>query len=123
MSAATLNRSTANNRAHFGSALCAARTTKRWSQEYLGLEMGVSQAAVAAWESGTNIPNNETIFKLEARLSLRAGQLSQHLGVLPLGASRPGRFGVIEAILRDHQISEENKRVLLATYHAMVAQR
>lgn len=109
-------------RARFGSALQSARTAKQWSQEHLGAEVGVSQAAVASWESGVNAPREETVFRLEARLGVRAGQLSQHLGFLPLGAARPNKVGVVEAILVDTRLTQENRRVLLAAYNAMVAQ-
>lgn len=105
-------------RSNFGAALYSARTDKQWSQEHLGLEVGVSQAAVAAWEAGVNVPAPPTVFQLEVRLGLRAGQLSQHLDFLPLGAPRPTKVDVVEAILRS-DLSHENKQVLIATYNVM----
>lgn len=86
----------------------------------LGREVGVSQAAVAAWENCVNEPPSEMVFKLEQKLALRPGALSSHLGYLPLSvtASR-AKPDTIEAILRDSHLGEVEKKAMLGLYRSL----
>jgi transcriptional regulator with XRE-family HTH domain len=108
-------------RRDFGRAVQEARAEREWSQEYLGNQVGASQAAVAAWEKAVNVPDPETVFRLERTLGLRAGELSIHLGFLPLNARdvKIPKADVVESILRDPRLGDVERRALLAAYRSL----
>jgi transcriptional regulator with XRE-family HTH domain len=109
-------------RATFGAAIRSARLDAAVSQEALGAQLGSSQASVASWERGTYIPDPEVVFRLERKLGVRPGALSQHLGYLPIeaaGGTLVPTVDVAEAILKDTHLGEAEKRGLIAAYRAM----
>lgn len=108
-----------DRRRKFGAALRAARTTADMSQDRLGAQVGKTQAAIAAWETGENVPEPDVVFRLERVLGLSAGQLSQHLGFVPAGTASVGQ-DVISAIVADRRLTESMRTALIAAYQALV---
>lgn len=87
-----------------------------WLGEELGAHLGtkaVSQSAVSAWIQGTSTPEPAVVFGLEHVLGLRPGQLSRHLGYLPVDA-KPPVGGVEQAIRDDATLPTAARKALLA---------
>lgn len=61
---------------------------------------------------GERIPKPQGVFALEEALKLRPGELSRHLGFVPVDAAG----SVVEAIEADPDLSSEARRHLLALY-------
>lgn len=64
----------------FGRALRAARQTIGWSQQQLAMAVGVTQGAIAHWETGRSTRiDPDTVARVERVLGLRPGELARHL--------------------------------------------
>lgn len=79
-----------------------------------------AQTAVSGWIVGANGVEPDVAFAMERALGLRPGDLSRHLGYLPV-AARPEPVGVEAAIAADPRLSATLKRALLAAYRELVA--
>lgn len=102
----------------FGDALAAALTAMCWSQVDLGRALGgVTQGAISAWRSGLAEPSPATVFAAERALKVPPGDLSRHLGYLPLGPIP--ELGTVTAIERDPALSPAAKRSLVDLYHVL----
>lgn len=53
----------------------AARLKQKLSQERLGIEVGVTKAAVSSWESGAKLPAPATAIKLAKVLNVSLDQV------------------------------------------------
>lgn len=76
--------------------------------------IGLTPDAVAKWARGDSEPPPLTVFAAERFLDVAPGELSRHLGYVPVGTP-PSVAAAVEA---DPRLSAEIKRVLLATYRA-----
>ena len=59
----------------FKTRLKELRLSRKLSQQALGLELKVSQAAIARWEAGTQIPNIENAIAIAKFFSVTADYL------------------------------------------------
>jgi transcriptional regulator with XRE-family HTH domain len=100
----------------FAGALATARERAGMSQKAIGGLLGVTQQLVGSWEQGLRSPAPEMVCQLEVILSVAPGTLTKHLGYLPLNAAKVIEHGVIDAVLSDPDLSDAQRRALLATY-------
>jgi transcriptional regulator with XRE-family HTH domain len=108
-------------RAAFGAALQQALDVRRMTQAELGIHLdGLKQSTISAWKTGESIPDADTVFAVEIALSLRPGQLSRHLGFLPVDLIDVP-VSVPEAIEGDELLDDGGKRILLAVYDELTS--
>lgn len=83
----------------FGEMIKSARRAKKYSQAKLGLEVGVSAAAICDWENEKYAPTDASnISALEMALGFESGSLYRHLYGNPTkNPSRRGRARDTEA--------------------------
>lgn len=67
-----------------GSALTRALASAGMSQTELARRLSTSQSTVSAYCNGIAAPEHRTIYEIERALELAPGQLSRHVGCLPL---------------------------------------
>ena len=112
--------------AAFGRALGDVMERRGISQTELAAEVGrhmgrkpLSQPWVSEIRRGIKTPPPEVAIAMERVLRVRPGQLTRHLGFLPLEAvdSRT----VLDAIEDDPRLDERAKRSLAAAYGELVA--
>jgi hypothetical protein len=104
-----------------------ALETKGQSQAWLGAEVAAvlgrphpySQSVVSQWLHGQTEWQPSVLFAVERALGLRAGDLSRHLGYLPLAAVPPPTT-VEGAINADPLLRPALRRALIAGYREMV---
>lgn len=96
------------------------------SQTELAAEVGrdlgrkpLSQPWVSEIRRGIKEPTVDVAFAIERVLGAKPGQLSRHLGYLPLDAK--ASTTVRSAIEADPMLDERGRRSLLAAYEALVA--
>ena len=87
----------------------------------VGREAPWAQTAVSQWLRGVTTPEPEVVFAMERALALRPGDLSRHLGYLPVG-SRAEPVGVEQAIQADPRLSDRVKRALTLTYRELAGE-
>lgn len=92
----------------FRRALRHAISRSWWTQARLASHIGVSQATIGNWLRGRTVPNADSVFAMERALSLIPGELSIHLGYVPVGA------GSLISKLACHLLQSEDGRSLLA---------
>lgn len=102
--------SRSNQRAAFGAAVREAREAKGWSMRRLAREIGASASFVPQLEGGKSSISEQRLIALEAVLN-RVGQLGWIIGMGPL----PSVPTVEVAIQADESLSDDEKRILLAT--------
>lgn len=73
--------------------------------------VGLSDDAVRKWTKAGAEPPPLTVFAVERFLRLAGGELSRHLGYVPVGA-----ISVAAAIEGDADLTDSSKRILLASY-------
>ena len=73
--------------------------------------MEKTQSSFAHWIRGESEPSRPEVLTLEEICQVEPGQLSRHLGWIPLEASTD--VTVEEAVLADSSISAANKAILL----------
>lgn len=101
-----------DERTAFGAALREAMLGV--SNVKVAEHVGLTPDAVAKWVRGDAEPSPLTVFAVEAFLDLQPGELSRHLGYLPVGATA----SVVAAIEADPRLTVEARRVLVAAYRA-----
>jgi hypothetical protein len=111
-----VNNSSSEQKAAFGEALLAALMAKGLRPPDLIDVVGASTRDNASnlvknWISGKNEPPRPTVTAIEKFLDLEPGDLSRHLGWLPVGSSE---IPTLEAaVLADSELTGEQRRVLL----------
>lgn len=107
----------------FGRQLAAARAAARVTQEDLAARLGVKQSTVSGWENGVNSPEEiETTFQIERLLGVNPGELSRHLGYLPVEAVQiAGSFE--DAITGDPLLDDADRSALRNVYEMAVRTR
>lgn len=105
----------------FGARLKAARESHdpqvrpQQIAEAIGYRSG---GAISNWERGESPPDPETVFAIERFLELSPGELSQHLGYLPVEADTPP-CTVESAVAADRRLRENERGALLAMYRVL----
>ena len=93
---------------------------QRWLGEEIGAHLGVkavAQTTVSSWLSATTNPGAEQVFAMEVVLGFRPGQLSRHLGYLPVDARHEAP--TTEGAIRNEPIPQAAQRALLAALREM----
>jgi transcriptional regulator with XRE-family HTH domain len=101
--------------ARFASALVTAMAAADETQQSLADALGGSQATVSAWCRGVSEPWPARVFAIERALGVAAGQLSQALGYVPVGAP----VSVAVAIEADPSLSESDRTILRTVLRAL----
>ena len=115
---------TMEQRRSFGLALTLALRAASQTQAWLGssLKPTRSQPVVSAWCRGEFVPEQpEDVFEIERVLGLSAGELSRHLGFLPVDMARCPPADVLSAIEEDAVLRPAFKKALLAAYREFIA--
>lgn len=105
--------------AAFGRALSAALTRSKKSQTVVARAIGVSNSMISEWKLGRAEPGRPALtFALERELDTDPGELSKHLGYVPLeAAARSWR----NALVHDPEIDDRIRDALLAVIRALEA--
>lgn len=110
----------------FGRALHDVLERKGMSQTELAAEVGhvlgrkpISQPWVSEIRRGIKTPPPEVAMAMEKVLRVRPGQLTCHLGYVPVEATPA--VSVVDAIEADPLLDERGRRSLAAAYQALVA--
>lgn len=103
---------TTEMREAFGRALAAAMATKGIKAADVANELGVSEDAVRTWMMGTRRVEPLAVFAMERLVGAGPGELSHHLGFLPLEAAS----SVAAALATDEAVSLPVREALLAAY-------
>lgn len=109
-------------RSAFGNALAEAMRVRRITQAELGARLNnMRQPSISAWKSGEALPPDvETVFRIEAALTLQPGHLSRYLGFMPVdGMVRAST--VRDAVMVDELLSESGRRILLSVYEELTS--
>lgn len=109
----------------FGRALGDVMERRGISQTELAAEVGrvmgrkpLSQPWVSEIRRGIKTPPPEVAMAMEVVLEVTPGQLTRHLGFLPLAAAPA--VSVEEAVSADPLLDERGRRSLVAAYRALV---
>ncbi len=97
--------------AAFGAALDAAMRSVPLGPAAVGAHVGVSDDAVRRWIRGETEPPPWRVFATERLLGLAPGELSYHLGFVPVSV-----VSVFAAIDADEGLSERDRRLLRTAY-------
>lgn len=110
----------------FGRALQDVLDRRGMSQTELAAEVGhvlgrkpISQPWVSEIRRGIKTPTPEVAIAMEKVLRVKPGQLTRHLGFLPVDAAPS--VSVVQAIEADPLLDERGRRSLIAAYEALVA--
>lgn len=98
----------------FGKALDEAMRSAGLAPAAVGAHVGVSDDAVRKWIRGDAEPPPWRVFGVEQLLELPPGDLSRHLGFVPVGTR-----SVLAAIDADQALTERDRKVLRTTYRAL----
>lgn len=111
----TVGRADDSQRRAFGAALDEAMRTREPPAAIteVALAAGVTDDAVRRWAKGLNHPPPATVFAIEELLDVPSGDLSRHLGYVPVGA-----VSVAAAIEADDRLSPVGRQIVLAAYRA-----
>lgn len=93
-----------------GPSLRSMRLSRGWSQEQMGLELGVSKATISKWESGRSQPDWPTLIRLR---SLFGSRFSLDQLATPDGGIAEGP-AAYHADPDDGHLSEDERRWLAA---------
>lgn len=104
----------------FGMALRHERETAGITQRALADLLGVTPAAVSQWENDGAEPDRAAVFGIEHALGLTPGDLSRALGYLPVVDAPASVTAAIEA---DPELTDAERRMLLAAYRERQARR
>lgn len=109
----------------FGRALQDVLERRGISQTELAAEVGrvlgrkpISQPWVSEIRRGIKTPPPDVAMAMEVVLDVTPGQLTRHLGFLPLAATPA--VSVEEAVSADPLLDERARRSLVAAYRALV---
>lgn len=95
-------------------AIAKARAEVGISQDELARRLKVGQTTVARWV-GTVEPALDMVAAIERALGLGRGELLRAAGYVD-----DGHVSVRHAVANDHELDARSRRVLLATYRALV---
>lgn len=113
----SVGRSQPERWAAFGAALARALTLSGRPQRDIAAAIGVSDRTLSDWKLGKSEPERaETTFALERELNIPAGELSRHLGYVPLEAAA-GSWE--RALGLDPEIDDRLRDAILAMIKAM----
>lgn len=106
----------------FGNALTRARENNKMTQREVAQALNVSRHLISAWERGTSEPSPQDACRVEEELGVEPGELTRHLGYLPLAAADWVMDSDVEtAVLRDPRLPERRKRFLLGIYRQLIS--
>lgn len=92
----------------FGKALAGAMARSGMRQVDAAGALGIGQTTISSWIRGLTQPSEpELTFALERALGLQPGELSKHLGYVPLPDE-----SWLELLARDPGVDDELKRLL-----------
>lgn len=100
--------------AAFGDALDQALRAADITPAVVGAHVGVTDDAIRKWAKGQVEPPPWRVFAVERLLELAPGELSRHLGFVPVGVA-----SVFAAIDADEALSERDRKVVRAAYRAV----
>lgn len=80
-------KTSAQQRQAFGNALACARQTHKMTQREVARALNVSQGLISGWETGSYEPSPRDACRVEEVLGVDPGELTRHLGYLPLAAA------------------------------------
>lgn len=92
----------------FRRSLGGAISRNGWTQAKLASSIGVSQPTIGNWLRGRSVPDANSVFAVERALSLIPGELSVHLGYVPVNR------GSLISELACHLLQSDEGRSLLA---------
>lgn len=108
----------------FPTALTDALQRRACSTAQAGRYADVSASMISHWSTGRNTPAPSQVFALEKGMKLKPGELSRHLGYLPLEAAGAViRCSVSEAVRTDDDLALDPQLAdaLLEIYRRFVA--
>ena len=89
-------------------------------QSELAAAVRVSQQVVSRWVTGKTVPEPGTVFLIEDRLGMPAGDLSRHLGYVRVDRRSEERVPrTVEAIHADPELNDLGKSILLGVYETV----
>lgn len=100
--------------ATFASALAAALHDSPRTIREVAEDLDWTSDYLAKITRGERTPRPSGVFALERALGLAAGELSRHLGYIPADAPA----SVVAAVQADPRLTDNAKRMILATYRA-----
>lgn len=95
----------------FGRALDEAMRQEAINAPAVARHVGLSDDAVRKWLSGKSEPAPHVVFAVEELLGVAPGDLSRHLGYVPVGTT-----SVTAAIAADQKLSPKDRRILIRLY-------
>lgn len=110
---------TPDGRGRFAAALRDAMGAQNKSQNDIAEALGVSQSMVSYWCKGRSAPEPDKVFSLERLLRCTAGELSQHLGYLPITEGRPPP-DIEAAVMASADLTPTGKRTALEVIRALM---
>lgn len=96
----------------FPSALNAAMHEANVGAVEIARAVGVTDDAVRKWLKGKSTPGPEAVFEAERQLGVAPGELSRHLGYVPVASPA----SVVAAIEADPALDAAGRDYLLAMY-------
>jgi transcriptional regulator with XRE-family HTH domain len=90
-------------------------TLPRGGMEEVAENLGRSRPMLNHWAKGATIPIPPVVFALEAELHLEPGELSQHLGYLPI-ATDTAPCTLESVLAADDGLDEQTKVIILSLY-------
>src|SRR5262249_45697845 len=81
-------------------------------------DLHVSKGMVSHWLNGANVPNPDQVFAIEKTCELPAGDLSRHLGYVPVGGLGSTVLGAIEA---DETLTPKQRRAFAALLRTVLS--
>ena len=106
-------------RTGFARTLRRALERSTTGREQVAAAAGIDEDLIDRWATlrSPRPPTNAEVFALETALDLEPGELSWHLGFLPLAAG--GTSSVPLAILNDPDLTDESRDLLIRSYKAL----
>lgn len=95
----------------FGRALGEAMRHAAVTAPAVARHVGLTDDAVRKWLSGKSEPNPHVVFAVEELLAVAPGDLSRHLGYVPVGT-----VSVPAAIDADELLGPKDRRLLIRLY-------
>jgi len=92
-------------------AACGIRSAAELHRRGVAAGIDKTPSAFTHWTTGRSEPSRPEVLILETICGLEPGQLSCHLGWLPLGITE--QLTIEQVVLADPAISDANKAILL----------
>lgn len=113
----------------FGARLRALRQLRGWSQEYVGLELGVSKATVSKWETGRAQPSLEHLASIRGMYAADGGTLDFLVAGVPTagmqtdqtqeGISGPAEASMQSSALVASCLLDTDEQILLMRFRQL----